>query len=128
MVVFPQGRIVPAERRPLLLESGAARLARRAGGATVLPVALRYEFLADQHPAAFISAGPPWSVTAEAARDPRALTAALAALLTAEADNLRAAIAADATADFRPLLAGCRSINDLYDQLLRRRPNTGQRP
>jgi 1-acyl-sn-glycerol-3-phosphate acyltransferase len=115
VVVFPQGVIAPADRRPLVLQTGAARLARAVGRVLVLPVALRYEFLGDQHPVTFISAGPPLLI--EGARDPRALTADFTARLTAEADRLREAVVAGDLADFRPILTGATSVNERFDRV-----------
>src|SRR3954469_6667955 len=58
LAIFPQGQITPNDRRPLSIFSGMAHVAQRAGGATLWPVALRYEFRGEQRPEAFIYAGP----------------------------------------------------------------------
>ena len=56
--VFPQGRYRPSHERPLVLEGGAAYLARRAG-ATLMPVGLSYPFLQSEAPACFVTIAPP---------------------------------------------------------------------
>jgi hypothetical protein len=116
LVLFPQGVIVPNDRRPLHLETGVARLVRRLGRALVVPVALRYEFLGEQHPTAFASAGTPLLVQASQTRAVTTFMALLTEQLTAEMDGLRAAVVDDATHDFTPLLAGSRSVNEAFDR------------
>src|SRR5262249_21005527 len=87
LAIFPQGEITPNDRRPLTIFSGMAHVARRAGGATLWPIALRYEFRGEQRPEAFIRAGPAHHVPADL--DPRALTAVAGVRLTAVCDALR---------------------------------------
>jgi 1-acyl-sn-glycerol-3-phosphate acyltransferase len=120
VIIFPQGSIAPNDHRPLTLASGAARLCRLAGPTLVAPAALRYEHLADQHPDAFISVGPVRLVEPAEARDPRALTAEFARLLTDEMDGLRAAVLAGQTDGFTQLMAGRASVSDVYDRTLGR--------
>lgn len=57
LVVFPQGRQMPMDRRPLGCARGTAWLAAK-GGARVVPIALRYEFLEERWPDLFVSIGP----------------------------------------------------------------------
>ena len=87
LAIFPQGEITPNDRRPLTMFSGMAHVAQRAGGATLWPVALRYEFRGEQRPEAFIRAGPAHYAPADS--DARALTAEAGARLTAACDALR---------------------------------------
>ncbi|MGD2071679.1 MAG: lysophospholipid acyltransferase family protein [Gemmatimonadota bacterium] len=57
--VFPQGRIWPADRRPLGFRPGI-RLFRRVGGPCwTVPVGIRLEPLADPRPTVFVSVGRP---------------------------------------------------------------------
>ena len=57
VVVFPQGEVAPAGRRPLGFESGVGRIVERCPGAAVVPVGLRYEFWAEERPEAMIAVG-----------------------------------------------------------------------
>ncbi|GAB4109376.1 MAG: lysophospholipid acyltransferase family protein [Roseiflexaceae bacterium] len=121
--IFPQGRIVPADRRPLIAYPGIARIVQQAGAATLWPVALRYEFRGEQQPEAFIRCGPFHTVTADQAFDPDALTAEIATRLTANADALRDDILADQRERieaYRVLLRGREGINRWFDGLLAR--------
>ncbi len=124
MFVFPQGTIVPNDRRPLALSRGVAHLARRAGAVRLAPVALRYEFSQEQRPDAFISVGPARVLYGDEAPRPRALMADLAADLTATIDALRADVVAERLADFTIVLRGKSGIDRAFDQLASR----GRRP
>jgi 1-acyl-sn-glycerol-3-phosphate acyltransferase len=48
VVIFPQGKIEPADKRPMKFEHGIARLIEKSPAANVVIVALRYEFWLDQ--------------------------------------------------------------------------------
>lgn len=113
LYIFPQGTITPNDRRPLEVFAGLAHIVRRAGGATLWPVALRYELGGEQRPEAFIRAGQPHR--AEAGADTRALTAEVAARLTAACDALRDEYSAGDLAGYRELLRGRAGVNRLFD-------------
>jgi 1-acyl-sn-glycerol-3-phosphate acyltransferase len=118
LVIFPQGAIAPNDRRPLDVYSGAARIARGAGGATLWPIALRYEFGGEQRPEAFIRAGPMHHAPADA--DTRALTAEVARRLTTAADALRDDVTNGRLDGYRVLLHGRAGVNRLWDAVRRR--------
>jgi 1-acyl-sn-glycerol-3-phosphate acyltransferase len=103
--LFPQGELRPADARPIRCEPGAAWLAARSG-ARLVPVAIRYEFLDEQRPEAFVSIGAPVAVAP--GTDPTE------ALLTAEADRLREALFAGRLDGFDRVLVGRRSISDRW--------------
>jgi 1-acyl-sn-glycerol-3-phosphate acyltransferase len=107
--VFPQGRIVPADTRPLGCDPGAAWLAARARVPAVA-VALRYEFLEEEYPQAFVSFSEPRLVDARAPDAPDPIDA----MLTAEADRLRDAILGRDFARFDLVVRGRRSIDRWY--------------
>lgn len=54
--IFPQGALLPAHT-PLAFRSGLTRLARAVPEATVVPIAVRYEFRAEQRPECFVRVG-----------------------------------------------------------------------
>lgn len=114
--VFPQGKIVPADRRPLVTYPGVARIAALAGDVNLCPVALRYEFLGQQWPHAFISMGPVHRATDLA--DVDATLAELTARLTAQCDALRDDVVGGRLERFQPLLRGRRGIDKSFDALL----------
>ena len=66
--IFPQGKIVGNDVRPLGFQPGLRTLVRRAGRVRIVPVALRYEFWQDERPEAFVRFGEPsWSEAEDAA-------------------------------------------------------------
>jgi 1-acyl-sn-glycerol-3-phosphate acyltransferase len=113
LVIFPQGTLTPNDRRPLEVYAGAAHVGRRAGGATLWPIALRYEFRGEQRPEAFIRAGPAHHAPPEA--DVRALTAEIAQRLTVAADSLRDEVAEGRLDGYRVLLRGRAGVNRVWD-------------
>jgi 1-acyl-sn-glycerol-3-phosphate acyltransferase len=113
LAIFPQGEITPNDRRPLQTFSGLAHVAQRAGGATLWPVALRYEFRGQQRPEAFIRAGP--AHYAPAASDTRALTAEAGARLTAACDALRDDLNGAQLEGYRVLLRGRPGPDAIFD-------------
>jgi 1-acyl-sn-glycerol-3-phosphate acyltransferase len=120
LYIFPQGLLTPNDRRPLALYPGAAHVVRRAGGATLWPVALRYEFRGEQRPEAFIRAGPPHYANADS--QTRALTADITRRLTGVADALRDEVAEGWLAEYRTLARGRSGVNRVFDALRARLP------
>jgi 1-acyl-sn-glycerol-3-phosphate acyltransferase len=88
---FPQGRIWPADRRPLGFRPGVERLIRRLAPATVLPIGLRIEPLNRLAPTAFVAVGPSLRATADARISVHALEAAVTRQLDAVRDVLACA-------------------------------------
>ena len=62
---FPQGRIWPSWRRPLVFQGGVERFARVLAPCAVWPVGLHLEPLAGVRPAAFVAVGEPLQVTSD---------------------------------------------------------------
>jgi 1-acyl-sn-glycerol-3-phosphate acyltransferase len=113
LAIFPQGEITPNDRRPIQMFSGLAHVARRAGGAMLWPVALRYEFRGEQRPEAFIRAGPAHRVAADS--DARTVTADAGARLTDACDALRDDVNDGQLDDYRVLLRGRPGPDKLFD-------------
>jgi 1-acyl-sn-glycerol-3-phosphate acyltransferase len=113
LAIFPQGAIAPNDRRPLNIYAGVAHVARRAGGATLWPVALRYEFRGEQRPEVFIRAGPAHHAPADV--DARALTVEVTRRLTTAADALRDDVTEGRLDEYRVLLRGRAGVNRLWD-------------
>lgn len=111
--IFPQGKLLPNDRRPLVVYPGAARIARMAGGALLWPVALRYEFRGEQRPEAFIRVGPAHYAAPE--RDEQEVTSEIGARLTAALDTLRDDVIHDHLDGYQVLLQGRPGVNRLFD-------------
>ncbi len=120
LFIFPQGKIVPNDRRPLVTYPGIARIIAQAGDVNLCPVALRYELLGRQFPEAFIRIGPYYR-----AANPSDIEGALADItsrLTEACDALREDVLALRYDRFQPLLRGRRGIDELFDGFLRLLP------
>ncbi|MBX0328887.1 lysophospholipid acyltransferase family protein [Oscillochloris sp. ZM17-4] len=117
LYIFPQGRIVPSDRRPLTTYPGVARIVALAGEVTLCPIAMRYEFLGEQWPHAFMRVGP-----AHRPADPADIEGTLAEItagLTEASDALRDDVVGGRRDRFRPLLRGPLGIDKRFDQFLR---------
>ena len=116
LYMFPQGEIVPNDRRPIAAYTGLAHVVRRVPNVLLYPVALRYEFRGEERPEIFIRLGP--AHRASTPVDIAALTQEVEQRLAASADALREAVVADDMGQFCPLLRGRPSINRLFDRVL----------
>lgn len=119
LYMFPQGEIMPNDRRPLVVFPGVAHVAKRLGRAMLAPVALRYEFRGEQRPELFVRFGP--THTADEPGNVRMLTQEVEQRLTASVDALRQAVVSNDLSEFRVLLRGKPGINRLFDWLVGRR-------
>ena len=121
LILYPQGEILANDVRPLHFFSGVGHLVKdvtqRAGACAVYPAALRYEFIGEQKPEAFISIGPPTTFTAADLPPAKGIATALDTALTGELDRLRADVVAYQLQLFEPLLSGGWSINRWWDAL-----------
>lgn len=121
LLIFPQGEIRANDMRPLSFQQGIGRIAsktvQQVGACALYPIALRYEFIGEQKPDAFISVGHPLIVSKgdEDAPDPRQITARMEQALTEELDRLRDDIVAYRLASFTPIIRGAWSINRIWD-------------
>jgi hypothetical protein len=101
VLIFPQGGAEPADARPLRFETGVERILALAPTASVMVVALRYEFWTDQRPELLVD------VSAGAGRT----TGELQRQMTERLDALAAAGRERRRGD-RLLVVGRRSISD----------------
>lgn len=111
--IFPQGRIAPTDRRPIVAYPGIARVVKQAGGATLWPVALRYEFRGEQQPEVLIHCGPAHYAPGD--QNEQALTEEVGARLCAAADRLRDDTLHETFDQYRVLLRGREGINRWFD-------------
>lgn len=110
--IFPQGVLLPWHIRPLGYRRGAEHILRRVEKpVTILPLAIRCEFLGEQYPAASLLFGSPVFCTPEHTPTTRALELAEEFLL----NDLQERIIVGETG--RILLAGSTSTNRSLDTL-----------
>lgn len=112
--IFPQGRIVCNDVRPLEFQGGLRAIARRAGRTRIVPTALRYEFWQDERPEALARFGEPMVV--EGSETDRVLET-VRERLTAELDALRADALTQDASRFTTLLDGKESIHERYARI-----------
>ncbi len=114
MLIFPQGEIQANDLRPFKLFRGTGAIARESAPCLAYPLALRYEFIGEQKPDAFISIGSPIHIetSSTTAKD---LTEEMTLRLTTEMDQMREDVIARNFSGFTALLRGSLSINRLWD-------------
>lgn len=112
--IFPQGRMIANDARPLGFQPGLRALVKRAGRVRVVPVAFRFEFWQDEHPEAFARFGEPEWVEKAGASD---VVERMESRLTAELDALKADVSTQDAARFATILEGPASISDRYARL-----------
>lgn len=118
--MFPQGTITHPDRRPFMLFGGAAQVARKTGRCALVPVAMRYEFLMEQAPDAFVRVGLPIIVEGEAGRlSSRELTSRLQQAMTETDDALHADLIASNFGHYRRILLARGSSNRVWDGIFR---------
>jgi 1-acyl-sn-glycerol-3-phosphate acyltransferase len=109
--VFPQGRMVGNDVRPLGFQDGLRAIVRRAGRVRLVTAALRYEFWQDERPEVFVRFGTPEWVERDAWKE---VVPAWEKRLTDELDALAADVTAQAADRFTTVLRGPRSISDRF--------------
>ena len=57
--IFPQGKVMPPDFRPIKFESGLSYITSKVKGVNLIPVSLRYTFLRDVKPEIFAEIGEP---------------------------------------------------------------------
>lgn len=116
--VFPQGARRPAAERPASFERGAAALALgHPGPVQVWPVAIRYAFVGEQRPEAFVGLGDPWTPAPAERTDRRELTLAMERRLLDTLDRLDQRLAREELTAFTPLVRGAASVNKQLDRI-----------
>lgn len=116
LYIFPQGRIIHNDVRPLVIYPGVARVARMVARPLLCPIVYRYEFRGEQRAEAFVRIGPPHRI--DTAASEAAVVAELTQRMTASADALRDQVIAGATRNFSTLLRGSPSIDRMFDRYL----------
>ena len=112
--IFPQGRMIGNDVRPLGFQSGLRALMRRTKKVRIVAVAFRFEFWQDERPEAFVRFGEPrWAEKSDAA----SAVEDWEQRLTAELDALKMDVTAQESDRFATILEGSGSISDRYARL-----------
>jgi chlorobactene lauroyltransferase len=103
--IFPQGEILPNDKRPLNFYGGVSRLIEKAGCAVAgAPFAIRYEFLDEFKPEIFVKIGAPQLIPVDKTFDAKALTGAFERRLTETLDALKSDVTAKAFDDYEKIV------------------------
>jgi 1-acyl-sn-glycerol-3-phosphate acyltransferase len=117
--ITAEGRFTDARRRPVHLRPGIAHLARLVPEATVLPLAVEYDFWNESRPEALARFGQP--VPHDPQRGAAEWSAVLERALTDTMDVLAAEAATWSPALFLPLVRGGAGVGGVYDLFRRAR-------
>jgi 1-acyl-sn-glycerol-3-phosphate acyltransferase len=103
ILIFPQGEILPNDKRPMSFQHGAARIIEKVGKAVSLPIAMRYEFLGNFKPEIFLKIDKPEKI--EAGENPKKITKTFEEKMTKLLDSLKLDILSNNLADYKDLLS-----------------------
>lgn len=123
--IFPQGKVLHQELRPVECESGMAFLIKKLGIAHCAPVALRYDFLQEQKPEMFISIGKPERIVWDNTLSTDTLTKHFNSRLTDEWNTMRNDIIMHTLCDYKTLLDGKKSVEKRVDFYMEKLAFTG---
>ncbi|MEK7725409.1 MAG: lysophospholipid acyltransferase family protein [Acidobacteriota bacterium] len=84
--IFPQGRILPNDIRPIEFYNGISRIAEKVENSYFLPIAIRYEFFGDWKPEIIVKIGKAETMKSKNSKE---LTEKLAIKLTDILDELK---------------------------------------
>ncbi len=107
--IFPEGIMNPQDKRPLNFFSGITKLAAKLNDVYLVPVCFRYEFLMEQRPEVFISAGAPDKYTDSIT------TEYLQNKLEVQLDSLRDNVISKSLERFKTVFHGKDSRNKTFD-------------
>ncbi|NTV99067.1 MAG: glycerol acyltransferase [Chlorobiaceae bacterium] len=121
--IFPQGRMEPADKRPLVFLRGTAsvveRVLERRSGIYLVSVVSRIEYLNEQKPDLFLSFRKPQLILPEEYPGSEALTAAMRDTTEEHLEELRRKIISGRTEGARVLVKGTPSINRRVEDIRR---------
>lgn len=87
--IFPQGEILPNDRRPIGFYNGFSKIISKTDGCQVIPIAIRYEFLGEFKPEIFVKIGEPEFIKTGGQFDIKRQTKLFAENLTRVLDELK---------------------------------------
>lgn len=112
MWIFPQGEMLPQDKRPLKFYSGITKIAEKIDCVNLVPVCFRYEFIMEQRPEVFIQVGKPEIITGDKSQD---LTENLSTTLESQLDKLKEDVSLGNTSNFKTIFIGKNSRNKTFD-------------
>ncbi len=119
--IFPQGKIEPADKRPLRFLRGTAsvveRVLKKTKGIYLVSVVSRIEYLNEQKPDLFLSFKGPQLIVPDEYPGPDALTSAMQEITERHLDGLRRDIMDGRTGNARVLVKGTPSINRRVEKI-----------
>lgn len=101
--IFPQGKILPNDSRPLNFYRGLARVVEKVGECRVVPCAIRYEFLGHFKPDIFVKLGEPEIFNRSEKIDSKSLTVQFETNLIKTLDRLKQDIISNEISDYKTL-------------------------
>lgn len=102
--IFPQGEILPNDKRPLRFYNGVSRIVEKAGRVVAVPFAIRYEFLGEFKPEIFVKIGAPEPVAVDKNRGAKALTKHFEQRLTETLDELKNDVLTKTLGDYEKIV------------------------
>ncbi len=114
---YPQGEIVPNDRRPVAIESGIARLVEMIGEVTVIPLALRYELLDNERPDVWMRCGEVTRFGGKHIETREEIRDRIHQRLVATMDEVKHDVIRRDLVDYETILAGAGSISDRWDRI-----------
>lgn len=113
--MFPQGELIHQEIRPIQTFSGISNLVELLGEAWCVPVAIRYDFLKEQQPEAWLSIGEPELLTAHLFSKKQEMTDHISYRLTQLMDEIREDIMHHRVEGYKTVLRGKTSVEKKWD-------------
>jgi len=87
--IFPQGEILPNDRRPIVFFNGLTKILEKIGKCLTVSLSIRYEFLGEFKPQIFVRIDKPELIVESEVINQKQLTKKLAARLTENLDILK---------------------------------------
>jgi chlorobactene lauroyltransferase len=113
--MFPQGELVHQEIRPIQAYTGMANLVGMLGKAWCVPIAIRYDFLHEQQPEAWLSIGQPELMTLVSFPDKLSMTEHFRTRLTNLMDDVKDDVMHDRHSEYAVFLCGKTSVEKRWD-------------
>lgn len=103
LLIFPQGKILPNDYRPINFFNGLSYIIEKTENCSLVPCAIRYEFLNNFKPELFVSFGELEMIEVADDFERKSLTSNLENKMTANLDNLKSDIIKNNLRDFKNL-------------------------
>jgi chlorobactene lauroyltransferase len=100
--IFPQGKIMPNDVRPIEFFNGVSRIVEKSGQCFTAPIAIRYEFFGDWKPEILVKIGEPQVIKKPI--NSKDLTKQFAENLTQTLDELKSDIVTNQLSDYKNII------------------------